>query len=327
MEPRYIGIDLGGTSVKVGVVDEKGNLLTHAEFPTHGEGPEPVIGRMVETAHEVTAQSGTSWEQVIGIGVGLPGFLDLERGVIKRLTNLPWENVPIVERLEALCKRPVLIDNDANVAALGEAWSGAGAGVDDMVAITLGTGVGGGVIAGGRLIHGVSNAAGEIGHVCVEPGGARCGCGQRGCLETISSATGIVRLAKETIERGETTVLAQTAQGGRLTARDVFQAAERGDAVASRVVRTAVDALARVMAMITVVLNPARFVIGGGVAQAGDTLFAPLEAAYRKHVLPSAAEDVNIVPAKLGNYAGIIGAAGLVARRERQASASYAKYK
>jgi len=323
METRYIGVDLGGTSAKIGVVDGEGKLLKHTEVPTYGEGPEPVLQRVVEAARELTTQSGASWDQVVGIGMGLPGFLDLERGVIKRLTNLPWENVPIVERLETLCRRPVRIDNDANVAALGESWSGAGAGVDDMVAITLGTGVGGGVIAGGRLIHGISNAAGEIGHVCVEPGGARCGCGQRGCLETISSATGIVRLAREALEKGESTSLAETSQTGELTARDVFQAAERGDAVASRVVQTAVDALARVMAMVTVVLNPARFVIGGGVARAGDTLFQPLEHAYRKHVLPSAAEGVEIVPAKLGNNAGIIGAAGLIARRENPASASY----
>lgn len=316
MEKRYIGVDLGGTNIKVGVVDPAGKLLYKTERPTRAEeGTEAVIRRITSCAREAAEAAGASWDQIAGVGVGLPGFLDIPRGVVKRLTNLPWENVPIRDLLEKAWERPVMIDNDANVAALGEAWSGAGAGVSDLVCITLGTGVGGGVIAGGRLVHGVGGAAGEIGHIRMEEGGAPCGCGQRGCLETIASATGIVRMAKEMVASGRKTALAEAARAGTLSSRDVFREMEAGDSVAREVVERATDALARAMATLSVVLNPARFIIGGGVARSGDSLFRPLREAYKKHALPSAAEGVSIVPAQLGNDAGVIGAAGLVARR------------
>jgi len=318
MEKRYIGVDLGGTNIKIGVVDSSGNLLYKMERPTLAEeGTDAVIARMSASAREAAEASGTSWDQVAGIGVGLPGFLDISRGIVKRLTNLPWENVPIRGLLEKAWERPVMIDNDANVAALGEAWSGAGAGVSDLVCITLGTGVGGGVIAGGRLVHGVGGAAGEIGHIRMEEDGALCGCGQRGCLETIASATGIVRMAKEMVASGRETSLAEAARTDTLSARDVFREMEAGDPVAKEVVDRATDALAKAMATLSVILNPARFIVGGGVARAGESLFRPLREAYFKRALPSAAEGVSIVPAQLGNDAGVIGAAGLVARRGR----------
>jgi glucokinase len=314
MEKRCIGVDLGGTNIKVGVVDPSGNLLYKAERPTGAEdGVDAVIARITSSAREAAEASGTSWNQIAGIGVGLPGFLDISRGVVKRLTNLPWENVPIRELLEKAWNRPVMIDNDANVAALGEAWSGAGTGVSDLVCITLGTGVGGGVIAGGRLIHGVGGAAGEIGHIRIEEDGALCGCGQRGCLETIASATGIVRMVKEMVSSGRETALAAAVRADTLSTRDVFREMEAGDPVAEEVIDRATDALAQAMATLSVILNPARFIIGGGVARAGEALFRPLRRAYQKRALPSAAEGVTIVPAQLGNDAGVIGAAGLVA--------------
>lgn len=314
MEKRCIGVDLGGTNIKVGVVDPSGNLLYKTERPTRAEeGVDAVIARITSCAREAAEASGTSWDQVAGVGVGLPGFLDIPRGIVKRLTNLPWENVPIRELLEKAWERPVKIDNDANVAALGEAWSGAGAGISDLVCITLGTGVGGGVIAAGRLVHGVGGAAGEIGHIRIEEGGALCGCGQRGCLETIASATGIVRMAKEKIASGRETSLVEAAKENTLTSRDVFREMEAGDPVAREVIERATDALAQAMATLSVILNPARFIIGGGVARAGESLFRPLREAYSRRALPSAAEGVSIVPAQLGNDAGVIGAAGLIA--------------
>ncbi|MGI6127878.1 MAG: ROK family protein, partial [Planifilum sp.] len=183
----------------------------------------------------------------------------------------------------------------------------------DLVCITLGTGVGGGVIAGGRLIHGVGGAAGEIGHIRIEEDGALCGCGQRGCLETIASATGIVRMVKEMVSSGRETALAAAVRADTLSTRDVFREMEAGDPVAEEVIDRATDALAQAMATLSVILNPARFIIGGGVARAGEALFRPLRRAYQKRALPSAAEGVTIVPAQLGNDAGVIGAAGLVA--------------
>ncbi|MFC4548003.1 ROK family glucokinase [Paenactinomyces guangxiensis] len=316
MEKRYIGVDLGGTSMKMGVVDGTGHIVCEMEQPTLGqEGPDGVIKRMISHARDLANQSGTPWDQIGGIGVGLPGFLDIPNGVVKHLTNLGWNEVPIRDRLQAAWELPVVINNDANVAALGEAWCGAGAGVDDVVCITLGTGVGGGIIAGGRLIQGMNGFAGEIGHIQMDPRGYQCNCGQTGCLETISSATGMVRMAMEGLNEGRVSILKEMVPGqNQLTTRDLFAAAARNDKLAQEVIDRAIDALARALAILSVVLNPARFIIGGGVSKAGDALFEPLRLAYGKVTQKNAAQGVEILPAKLGNQAGIIGAAGLIAR-------------
>src|SRR5699024_8641434 len=233
-----------------------------------------------------------------------------------RLTNIPWENVPVKEVLEEELNVPVAIDNDANAAALGEAWSGAGRGLTDLICITLGTGVGGGVMTGGRLVHGLSGADGEIGHIQVEEGGALCGCGKRGCVETVASATGMVRLAKEAVASDSESQLAPKAKDGSLSARDIFAASEAGDETAREVIETAMDALGRMMSVLSVITNPAAFIVGGGVSRAGELLFAPLRRAYEKYTLSFAADGVQILPARLGNDAGVIGAAGLTAERE-----------
>ncbi|MDR6225642.1 ROK family glucokinase [Desmospora profundinema] len=316
MAKRYIGIDLGGTTVKLGIVDENGGLLYKAEKPTRGEeGPEASLARIADHARELAEAIGTPWSNVAGVGMGLPGFLDLEKGEIIRLTNIPWERVPVRSMLEAELGLPVAIDNDANAAALGEAWSGAGAGFNDLICITLGTGVGGGIIVGGRLVHGLSGMAGEIGHIPVEADGVRCGCGQRGCLETISSATGMTRLAREGLAQGRHSVLDEAEKRGELTTREIFAAAKDQDGLALDVVDRATDALGRVMAMLSVVNNPAAFIVGGGVSRAGDELFTPLRRSYAKHTLVEVANGVQILPARLGNDAGLIGAAGLVWNR------------
>ncbi|SEN48351.1 ROK family glucokinase [Lihuaxuella thermophila] len=318
MEKRYIGIDLGGTSMKMGIVDENGQVILEKEHPTlKEEGPDGVINRMIAHARELADLSHTSWQQIGGVGVGLPGFLDIPNGIARHLTNLGWTDVPIRDRLQAGLGLPVAIDNDANVAALGEAWCGAGAGVNDVVCITLGTGVGGGVIAGGRLLHGMNGFAGEIGHIQMDPDGHPCNCGQVGCLETISSATGMIRLANEAIAAGRSSLLREKAGQHQLSTRDLFEAASQNDEVAKEVIGQAVQALARALAMLSIVLNPARFIIGGGVSKAGDALFVPLRAAYRQRTQKNAQEGVEILPAKLGNRAGFIGAAGLIARREK----------
>jgi glucokinase len=320
MEKRWIGIDLGGTAMKLGIVDGEGNVIGEMERPTRGEeGPDGVIARMVEHARELVRECDVTWGQIAGIGVGLPGFLDIPNGIVKHLTNLgrteDWTEVPIKSRLEEAWQVPVAIDNDANVAALGEAWCGAGAGVRDMVCITLGTGVGGGIISGGRLLHGFNGFAGEIGHLQMEPGGAPCNCGQYGCLETIASATGMVRLVRELLASGRSSELKDKAEQGVLSTRDIFEAAGRGDEVSREVVAAATETLARALALLSVVLNPELFIIGGGVSKAGKALFIPLEEAYRRLAQKQVKEGVRIVPASLGNRAGFIGAAGLFARR------------
>lgn len=309
MEKRYIGIDLGGSSMKMGIVDAEGKVLFEMEEPTPKDS-EQALKNMVQYCHTVATRSETLWEQVEGVGIGLPGFLDIPNGVIINLTNLNWKNIPIKRFLEERLQKRVEIDNDANVAAFGEAWCGAGKDVDHLICVTLGTGVGGGVIIDGKLVYGLKGFAGEIGHIQIDPDGVQCNCGQIGCLETIASATGITRLASEAIRRGEPTMLA-----GDPTTYEVFQALNQGDPVAKEVVNQAIDSLAKAFSLISVILNPARFVVGGGVAKAGDSLFVPLRKAYKRQALGYTTQDVEILPASLGNQAGFIGAARLVAHR------------
>lgn len=308
MEKHFIGIDLGGTSMKMGIVDAKGKVLAEIEHPTPSV-PTEAINQMVQYSRELAAKTSTSWEQIGGIGIGLPGFLDISKGVILDLTNLNWKNIPIKALLEEKLQKPVQIDNDANVAALGEAWCGAGQDVQDLICVTLGTGVGGGVIVGGRLTYGLNGFAGEIGHFQIDPNGDRCNCGQIGCLETIASATGIVKRAEKKIAQGMPSMLPK-----HPTAYEIFQAAAQQDQVGCSVLQDAVSALAFVFAQLSVILNPACFVVGGGLSKAGDALFVPLRVAYQKQVMPHVSKGVKIIPATLGNQAGFIGAAGLVAR-------------
>lgn len=318
MEKRYIGIDLGGTNIKLGLVDAQGRVMGSFETPTHKEeGPEGVMKRMVKHAHQLAESTHTPWSQIAGVGVGLPGFLDIPNGIVKHLTNLGWKDVPIKALLEKEWEVPVQIDNDANVAALGEAWAGAGKGISDLICITLGTGVGGGIISGGKLLRGANGFAGEIGHIQMEPNGAPCNCGQVGCLETISSATGMVRLVTEEVHAGRFSILKELVLSGRCTPKDIFEAAEQGDQVAQEVLDQAITALAKAMAQLSIVLNPACFIIGGGVSKAGETLFRPLRETYDHVTQRNAKQGVQILPAKLGNDAGFIGAAGLLAYQEK----------
>jgi glucokinase len=209
-EKIFIGVDLGGTSIKVGICDEKGKLLHHYEGPTEAEGgAEVVAGHIADYIRNIVANSAYQWDQVAGIGAGIAGFLDIDEGIVKLSGNLNWHNVPIKKMLEEKLGKTVKIDNDANVAALGEAWGGAGAGFSNLVCYTLGTGVGGGIIINGKIYQGSTGVAGELGHMSIVPDleAIVCGCGQMGCLETVSSATGIIRMAKDAVERGDKTSL------------------------------------------------------------------------------------------------------------------------
>ncbi|MGG1518788.1 ROK family glucokinase [Paenibacillus oryzisoli] len=307
----YIGVDLGGTNIKVGLCDEQGNLLKTLEGPTSPElGAESVLERIAQYVRQIVEESEYSWDQVAGIGAGLAGFMDIPEGFVKFSPNLQWHNVPAKKTLEGLLGKTVKIDNDANVAALGEAWAGAGAGEKNVVCYTLGTGVGGGIIIDGKIYQGSAGMAGELGHMAIVPDieAIQCGCGQMGCLETVSSATGIVRMAKEAVERGEKTSLALHE---KIEAKHVFDAAKSGDEVSLRIVNRAAYYLGRSMAALAVVVNPKRFIIGGGVSRAGEILFQPIRETFKKYTPEAAAEGVEIVAATLGNDAGVVGAAGL----------------
>ncbi|OPA76316.1 glucokinase [Paenibacillus selenitireducens] len=310
-ETIYVGVDLGGTAIKVGICDEQGQLLNTYEGPTETEkGTETIIDNIVKYVHLIVEQSTYTWEQVGGVGAGLAGFMDLKEGIILHSPNLPFRNVPIRAILSERLGKPVRVDNDANVAALGEAWSGAGQGVANCVCYTLGTGVGGGIIIDGKIYQGFSGVAGELGHMAVIPDleAIQCGCGKMGCLETVSSATGIIRMAKDAVQRGDRTSLSTLEH---MMAKDVFDAAKAGDEVAARIVNRAAFYLGKAMSAVAMVLNPERFIIGGGVSKAGDILFDEIRNVFYKLTPDSLQKGIEIVPATLGNDAGMIGAAGL----------------
>lgn len=312
-ENIYVGVDMGGTAIKVGICDKNGQLLHTYEGPTGTEhGPEVVMDNIAAYVRKIVQDSPFEWEQVAGIGAGIAGFMDIPTGFVKLSPNLNWRNVQVKRGLEERLGKTVVINNDANVAALGEAWAGAGTGVPNVVCYTLGTGVGGGIIVGGKLVEGFNGMAGELGHMKIVPDleAIQCACGQKGCLETVSSATGIIRMAKDAVQRGDDTSL-KLVEGG-ITAKDVIDAAKEGDEVAKRIVARAANYLGKSMAAVAVVLNPQRFIIGGGVSKAGEFLFQQIRESFVCNTTETAHEGVEIVPATLGNNAGVVGAAGLL---------------
>lgn len=308
----FVGVDIGGTAIKVGICNEDGELLQTFEGPTGTEqGTDRILSNIAEYARHVVEQSPYGWEQVAGVGVGVAGFMDFNKGFMHFSPNLPLTNVPLKDHLQAALEKPVRVNNDANVAALGEAWGGAGRGFSSVVCYTLGTGVGGGIVVDGRLIEGSSGMGGELGHMSIVPDleAIQCGCGKMGCLETVSSATGIIRMANDAVERGDRTSLAELAT---ITAKDVFDAAKVGDEVAQRIVSRAAFYLGKSMAAVAVIVNPSRFILGGGVSKAGEFLFSQIREVFYKYTQDKAQEGVDIVAAELGNNAGIVGAAGLM---------------
>ncbi|ADM68069.1 ROK family glucokinase [Paenibacillus sp. SEL1] len=313
-ESIYVGVDLGGTAIKVGICNENGQLLHTYEGPTETDkGVDVVIGNIEKYVRHIVEQSPYEWDQLKGVGAGVAGFTNVRDGIIVLAPNIGFRDVPIRALLENRIGKPVKIDNDANVAALGEAWAGAGKGIENCVCYTLGTGVGGGIIINGKIYQGSSGMAGEIGHISVVPDleAIQCGCGKMGCLETVSSATGIIRMAKDAVERGDRTSLALEDQ---IAAKEVFDAAKAGDEVALRIVNRAAFYLGKSMAAVAAVLNPELFIIGGGVSKAGDFLFEEMRRVYAKLAPEPLQKGVYIVPAVLGNDAGIVGAAGLLLR-------------
>lgn len=313
-EKIVVGVDIGGTTIKVGICSIDGELLHTYEGPTEVEkGSDTICSNIAQYAREIVEQSPFSWEQVEGVGIGIAGFLNIPEGIVKFSPNLHLNNVNLKGFLEEKLEKKVLVNNDANVAALGEAWAGAGKGVEHCVCYTLGTGVGGGVIIGGRIVEGFNGMAGELGHMSIVPDleAIQCGCGKMGCLESVSSATGIIKMAKDAVERGDRTSLSFVEN---IMAKDVIDAAKAGDEVAIRIVNRAAFYLGKSMALMAVVLNPQRFIIGGGVSKAGEFLFEQIREVFHKYTQESAQEGVEIVPAILGNNAGVVGAAGLIIR-------------
>ncbi|MBG9654834.1 ROK family glucokinase [Cytobacillus firmus] len=314
-EKWLVGVDLGGTTTKLAFINYYGEIIHKWEIPTDNseEGKNITINIAKAIDHRLE-ELDLSKDKIIGIGMGAPGPVNLATGVVYNTVNLGWkDNYPLKDLLEVETSLPVIIDNDANCAALGEMWKGAGNGAKDLVCVTLGTGVGGGVIANGDIVQGVSGAAGEIGHITSIPvGGAQCNCGKTGCLETIASATGIVRQALENLESGGEGALSQLyKEHGFITAKDVFDSARNGDETSLLVVNNTAMHLGLALANIANMLNPEKIVLGGGVSRAGDILLKPVISNFIKFAFPRVKESTVIDIATLGNDAGVIGAAWL----------------
>lgn len=310
MERYIFGIDIGGTTVKCGLFTESGELCEKWEIPTRREEKGAhILPDVAETILAKLTEKGIEKAQVCGIGLGIPGPVKAD-GTVLKCANLGWDITPAAKLMEELTGLPVKAGNDANVAALGEMWKGGGKGYEDVIMVTLGTGVGGGVIVGGQMIAGSNGAGGEIGHIIVEPDEEdTCGCGGHGHLEQYASATGIVRMAKKRLAAEETaTKLRSFAE---LTAKDIFDCAKENDAVACELV----DALGRYLALalthVAATVDPQVFVIGGGVSRAGEILIDAIRRHYNENIL-YALQNKEFRLAELGNDAGIYGSARLV---------------
>ncbi|TGE38016.1 ROK family glucokinase [Desulfosporosinus fructosivorans] len=314
----YIGIDLGGTSIKMGLVDQLGNILHTQESPTPVKaGYHQVLKVFSQMTQQLFKDSQYEWKDIVGVGVGVPAFLDQRQGIVIEAVNLGWDHVPLKEDLERMWTVPIIIDNDANAAALGEMWNGAGKGASHLICLTLGTGIGGGVIINGNIYHGANGSAGEVGHITTNhQNGRSCNCGRKGCLETEASGTAIVLDALEQVKGMSTGPLKEEYdRTGTITAKSVVQLARRGDPICKKIITKIGRILGCTLAQMCYLLNPEIIVIGGGVARAGKILFDPLIQAFHDAVLPRVAENTSIVPAMLGNQAGLTGAAWLIHRK------------
>lgn len=303
------GIDVGGTTVKIAFISLEGEILSKWEITTNQKDNGAYI--MQETAASIQAENQKAEIDLVAAGVGAPGFIDVENGFIYEAVNLGWKNYELRKEMENLLKIPVVVDNDANLAAGGEKWKGAGENASNIIAVTLGTGVGGGIIAGGEIIHGESGMAGEIGHITsVKTGGARCNCGKHGCLETVSSATGIARLGLEAVQREKSGYLQRILdENGSVSAKDVLDGAKNQDKLSEEVLNESMEHLGFALANLSNSLNPEIIVIGGGVSKAGTFLLEKLSHSFKKYAIPKIAEETKINIAILGNDAGVIGAA------------------
>ena len=313
---KLIGIDLGGTTVKFALLTEEGEIQQKWSIETdiQNEGKN-IVPNIIESIKHRLDLYGLSAEDILGIGMGSPGTVDRAQGTVIGAYNLNWSTLQQVKaQIEEGTGISFSIDNDANVAALGERWKGAGEDGADVVFVTLGTGVGGGIIADGNLIHGKVGAGGEIGHVVVEPNGYQCTCGNQGCLETVASATGVVRLARDFSERyaGESELKWLIDDGQEVTAKTVFDQAKKGDKLALIVVDKFYYYLGLACGNIGNILNPETIVIGGGVSAAGDMLLKGVEEYFQKFAFPTVRTSTKLKLAQLGNDAGVIGAASLV---------------
>ena len=314
MKKYRIGVDVGGTNVKIALVDKEGSIVYSNTTPTRAEmGYEYTISNIKQAINDLMKETKTDKNSIEGIGFGFPGQIDCDAGVVRVLPNIPgWINVPVSKIMEKEFGIPTKVDNDVRCAALGELAFGAGKGCQNLICITVGTGIGSGLIVNGKLVRGADNAAGEIGHIKLQMhDGPICGCGDSGCLEAFASGPGIVAMAQEYILGGKSTKYRELANP-EITPYIVAEAAKQGDKVALKIFERIGEYIGIGLSSVVNLLNPEKIVIGGGVADAGEILFTPLINTLKKRAMPIQAKSVSVVPAQLGNAAGVIGASLLI---------------
>ncbi|MBO5385907.1 ROK family protein [bacterium] len=312
---KRIGIDVGGTNVKIALVDGEGKIIYSNSVPTYAQmGYEYTVNNIKQAIKDLMKETNTEAKDIQGIGFDFPGQVDCKTGVVKNAPNIPgWVNVPIAQMIEDEFHIPTRIDNDVRCAALGELKFGAGRGCENFVCITVGTGIGSGLVINGKVVRGAANAAGEIGHIKLQmEDGPLCGCGDSGCLEAFASGPSIVAMAQEYLKGGKSAKFRELAGDGEITPYIVAKAAEAGDPVAKRIFEKMGYYIGMGLTSVINLLNPEKIIIGGGVAECGDLLLDPIRRTINDRAMKVQREAVEIVPAELGNSAGVIGASMLV---------------
>lgn len=306
-EGEAIGLDIGGTKINAFRVARDGSILARSNAPTPAEDEEATLAKMIELAEDARTPD------VVAVGVGAAGMVDSSRGVLRFAPNLAWRDLPIAARMRDALELPVLVENDASMAAFAEYRFGAGRGYRHLLLVTVGTGIGGGIVADGSLFRGAHGFASEIGHIIVEPGGPRCGCGNRGCWEQVAAGRAIGRMGRQAAKEPDSALLRLAGDDPeKVTGRLVTEAAMQGDEVARGILAEAGRRLGEGIAGLVNVLDPQIVVVGGGVSVAGDLLLDPARASFLEAVEgPAYRPAVPIVPAELGNDAGAVGAAAL----------------
>lgn len=302
-----VGLEFGGTNIKAALFDNKPKII-HKEFqPTHAKrGVESVLKRVKKTIHNLINKEKILSNHLMGIGIASPGPLDTKKGIVFNSPNLPgWEKVPLKRVIEREFNVPVILENDTNAIALGEYWMGSGKGVNHLICLTLGTGVGGGIILNGQILHGRDDLGGEIGHMIIEKDGLECNCGNRGCLEAFVSATGIVKRTIQALNKGRESSLLK--KRNRLTSELIFNEAKKGDRLSLEIVNETAEYLGIGLANLVNILNPEIIILGGGVSHSGEILFKPTLKELKKRAFHRGVEHLKVLPPKLGNSAGILG--------------------
>ena len=311
-----LGIDFGATFIKMGLVDDRGKIRRRLSLEVRKDLSQTKLFEAIcQAVHSLAKTEGIALKKVLGIGVGVPGLVDPEKGTIHFLTHVPgWRQIPLARQMRRRLGLPVFLDNDANLMALGEATYGAAKGCREVICLTLGTGVGGGILVNGSLYYGASFSSGEIGHMPVARNGSRCACGGRGCLELYVGNRAIASRARERLRRGESSLISKLVKGRleKITPKTIDEAARRNDRLALTVWREVGEWLGIALAGLVNFFNPQRIVIGGGVARAGSYLFDPIRRTIRERALSWPVKHLKVVRAALGNDAGIIGASVLV---------------